>query len=308
MKNRSLISSSLLVLALMILVSASAQAQAYNPIRIAGPVTAFTPADCGKPGSITIANVTIPIAAGAEVSFIDSMQVIASNGGLTIANVTSEVWQVVGSVRNLAGYIDPQGRLRLQPSGLVVLLPLSLTAPRVFDITGAVSAASATSLTIGGLTFPVAPGSTIPAVVDLTKLVRITGTLNSANQLTGPVVGGMPTTVAQVRDASSKVTVSGAPTSFLSVGVGLVSDVNAFDGAGPIANSVFIFNPLGTAAGLFLCDESVERVVIEGVGAVFFAPNFTMRQQISAFVNSKFEFQLDQFNWATTGSKRVPLN
>jgi hypothetical protein len=298
------------------LASVSAQAQAFSPIRITGVVTDFKPADCGKAGSITFGTganaVTIPIAAGAVVAFRDVTLAEGSlfgfPGQLVNAAVTSEVWQVMGStftnqppsVRTLNGYLDPQGRLRLQLgqntiSGALSVLPLSATATRPFEITGVVTAASASSFTLNGLTFPLA--AAVPGLAAGPNVVRIRGTANGTNQITGALITPAYTTTAFP---------SLSPTDFRSVGVGLTNDVNPFDADGPIANNIFIYNPIGTAAGEFLCDESVERITLEGQPALFFAPNFTMRSQISTFVPTTFTFQLDQFGWIAAGTFTKP--
>jgi len=289
MKRQSLICSSLLVLALTSLFSVSAQAQAYNPLRIVGTVTAFTPADCGKPGSITIAGTTFPIAAGAEVYFLDTMLAIDSSGGLSDQSFVSEVWQVLNTVRGLNVYLDSLGRIRLQAA---TSFPAP-TATRVFDVTGVVTSAS--PLIINGYSFPIAAGP-VTAVADPSKIVRVRGTLNSTtNQLT----------ITAIEDPYLKLTICGAPALFTSAptGIGLVTDVNSFDADGPIAGLTFIYNPLGSAASQFLCDQSVEVIRVDGAANIRFAPNFTMRQLISKDVNACFEFQMDQFGWVASGKK-----
>ncbi|MEP7338457.1 MAG: hypothetical protein ABI977_12035, partial [Acidobacteriota bacterium] len=198
---------------------------------------------------------------------------------------------------------DPQGRIRLQlfsTSGLTgsqaqySLLPVASTA-RPFEITGVVGVVSPTSVTINGTTIPLAAALPAEVIVDPTNVVRISGTLDSSNRLTGSLVTPTYTTIAFPRLA---------PTSLLSIGVGLTGDVNAFDADGPIAGSVFIYNPLGSAAGQFLCDQSVERLVLDGQAALFFAPNFSMIQQIPTFAPAEFTFQRDQFGLIVAGSKK----
>lgn len=294
MKNRISICSSLLALALLALASVSGQAQAFNPIRITGLVTDFKPADCGKSGSITIAGVTFPIAAGVEVSFVNLMPRIDSSGGISDSNAFSEVWQVVGTVRQLSAYLDPKGNVRLQLNATANVSRPGAATPGL-DVTGVVTGAS--PLTINGYTFNLSSAS-LPAVVAPTP-VRITGTLNSANELT------ITSVVAPYR----KLTVCGAPSLFNSSSVGIVTDTNAFDADGPIAgistNAVFP-NPLGTTGSQFVCDQSIEVLTVnDGSGAIRFAPNFTMRQDISQNVPACFEFQIDQFTWATNGSKKI---
>lgn len=301
MKKQSLIFSSLLALALTMLVSVSASAQApaqaFDPLIISGPITAYTPADCGRAGSITIADQTLVIAAGVNTVFFDTMQVIAANGGLTLANVKSEPWQIVTSpatVRGIGVYLDPQNRIRKQ-----ALATANTTRSRIFDVTGVVTAftpATATSngsITIKRLTFQIAPGTTVPAVVG--NISRIRGDLNTSNQIA----------TAFVIDPFRKLTVCGAPAA-LSSGLSFeVSDVNPFDPAGFIAGEVFVFNPLGSAGGQILCDESVDVMRADGAANIFFAPNFSIRNLISKDVNACYELNMDAFNWASNGSKLI---
>lgn len=290
MKKQSLIFSSLLVLALTMLVSISAQAQAFDPLTIAGPVTAYSPADCGKAGSITIAGQNLVIAAGADTFFIDVMQVIFGDGTLGNANVKSEVWQVVGTGRLISVYLDPQNRIRLHTTTSTPTTVLSL------DITGMVGAVSATSITIHGLTFPVV-GAFSPAPPVVGSFVRVSGALNAGNQLTGTVL---------VRDPYRKVTICGAPANYRSPGITFeVADVNAFDPESPIANQVFVFNPLGAIGTQFVCDESVESLTVDGATSIPFAPNFTLRQSASKDVNACFDLNIDSRNWISNGSKKT---
>lgn len=316
MKKQTLIYRFVFSTALAILISISAYAQAFTPMRISGVVTDFQPADCGKAGSITFGTganaVKIAIAAGATVTFRDIMSSEGSFFGLpgqiVLAAVPSELWQVMGnkvnglpsSSRTLNVYLDSEGRIRLQLgtnsiSGAFSVLPLSATAVRPFEITGVVSAVTADSFTMNKITFPLA--TPIPGLAAGPDVVRIRGTVNASNQITAALITPAYTTV------NFPVL---SPTDFRSVGVGLVGDVNPFDADGPIASNVFVFNPNGTAASLFLCDQSAERIILEGQPALFFAPNFTMRNLISKDVPTQFQFRLDQFSWIAEGTATKP--
>src|SRR5215210_3564221 len=101
MKNKSSICSSVLTLALTVLVSVSVQAQSLTPVSISGPVTAFKQADCAQSGSITIAGQTFKIAAGIYVPFTDSFQTFNSIGGITTGTTNSEAFQVIGTGRTV---------------------------------------------------------------------------------------------------------------------------------------------------------------------------------------------------------------
>lgn len=312
MKQKTLVYKSAFAVALAVLISVSVQAQAFTPIRISGVVTDFQPADCGKAGSITFGSganaVKLPIAAGATVFFRDIMPSEGSffgfPGQILLAAVPSEVWQVAGnkhtnqpsSSRTLNGYLDREGRVRLQlGANTLSVLPLSATATRPFEITGVVSAASSSSFTVNNITFPLA--APVPGLAAGTSIVRIRGTVDANNQITGALI-------SQAYSTATFPTLS--PVDFRSVGVGFVGDVNPFDANGPIANNAFIFNPNGTAAVWFLCDESVERITLDGQPSLFFAPNFTMRSLISKDVPTKFQFDLDQFNWIAGGTATKP--
>lgn len=302
MKNKFSICSFLLALALSVLVSFSAQAQAWDPVRLTGPVTAYTPADCGKDGSIKIAGQTLVIAAGADTLFLDSMLTTAANGGLEIANVKSEKWQVVNTVRAFGVYLDSKNRVRKQ---FTTSTPGSTTAARAFDITGIVEPSPAGTIKIHGLTFTIATGSSVPVVAG-PNLVRIVGTINSSNELTGPVVGGVITTTALVLEPYRKLTLCGAPALYFSTGFNFeVPDTNSFDAAGPISGQVFVFNPQGTSAVEYLCDEGQEILRWDGTASIPVAPNFSIRQDISKDVNACYELQIDAFGEMTTGSKKI---
>ncbi|MFN0112851.1 MAG: hypothetical protein ACKVZH_28660, partial [Blastocatellia bacterium] len=133
-----------------------------------------------------------------------------------------------------------------------------------------------------------------------TNIVRIRGAMNATNQLTGATV---------IADATTTITMCGAPSLFTSNSFGLFADVNSFDADGPISGTPFIFNPQGTAAVEFRCDQSAEVIRMDGAANIPFAPNFTMRRDISKDVNACFEFQIDQFGWITNGSKKTtPAN
>ena len=302
MKNKMSFCSFLFALALTLAVSISAMAQAFDPVRLTGPVTAYTPADCGKDGSITIAGQTLVIAAGADTVFLDSMLTTAANGGLEIVNVKSEKWQVVNSVRAFGVYLDDKNRVRKH---FTTSVSLATTSARTVDITGVVSTSPAGTFKIHGLTFTVASGSTVPVAAG-PNLVRIVGTLNSNNELTGPIVSGSPTTTVQVLEPYRKLTICGAPALYFSTGFNFeVPDTNSFDAAGPISGQVFVFNPQGTAAVEYLCDEGQEILRWDGTANIPVAPNFSIRQDISKDVNACYELQIDAFGEMTTGSKKI---
>lgn len=266
------------------LASATAQAQAFLPMTLSGPVTEYHPADCAQDGSITIAGVKFIIAAGTDTTFLDSVPVVLSSGIIGNANVRSDVFQVVGTGRGIGAYLDPQGRIRLQ------VLTSFPTTTRSLDITGVVSAVTANSITINNVTFPTS--GPVAAVVGPNP-VRISGTLNASNQLPGNAT--VNTTPFQ------KLTICTAPRSYFSTGAGLVGDANPFDGAGPITGFVStLFNMSN-----FICDNSVEVFAVDGSANILVAPNFSLMRDVSKDVDACFELQIDQFGAITSGSKKI---
>ncbi len=290
----------------ILLTASAAFAQAFNPARLSGVVTAYKPADCEQAGSITIGGVTLPIAAGTYTTFVDVSPFVDFDGIIKLGLFRSDVWQVLNTARVMDVYVDDKGAIRL------MRFTSSPAGTRPIDITGAVTANPGTSITISGVTLPTS--AAVSAAVDATKVVRITGTLNAA--------GALDAATATVSATPyQKLTICGAPTFTRSAGA-LIGDINPADGAGPITSNV------GTTfqTTSFVCDNSVEVMSIQGAnqfsvantpalgggtGFVFgpsgipFAPNFSIMKDISKDVNACYELQIDAFGFATTGSKKI---
>lgn len=315
MKNKFSICSSLLVLALTILFSVSVQAQVFNPIDITGFVTDYSPADCGKSGSITIgaingsgANpVKFTIAAGVDLTFSDAGGLaVDANGILVPTTVRSAVNQVVNSVRRFQAYLDNTGRIRLRLSASG---PGSGTTARFLDITGIVNAfvpataGSTGSITINNVKFTIAAGTTIN--VSVGQFVRIpeappTGLLpaqlidrllvfNANNELSRPLF-------PVVNTADPYVTTQICASPFFETGGALLPNSITFEQ--PVAN---IIN------GGTVCDQSPGRVLYGFVNTIV-APNFPIPAPgvIDQQVYGCLEFSFDQFGWVAGIKKLNP--
>lgn len=288
MKNKTSIFSSLLVLALTMLVSVSAQAQAYNPIEITGPVTAFKPADCGQPGSVTISGVQFTIAAGIDLNFAVG-GIAVRNGSIVDATYRAHPAEVPGSNRRIRAYLDPAGRIRTWISTAAV-------TSRTLNITGVVNAIDAGSITINNKTFKIASGTTVAATADATKVVRITGSFNTSNELSG--------TVNVSNNPYDRVSFCGGPRGYATEGpITFVPTIGVYnaDGAG------FLFG------GDLVCDQGIGAMTFgaggfgSGLGGTLpFAPNFSIpTNDVSVNESACYDLWFDQFSWLTTGSQKT---
>ncbi|HMV84399.1 MAG TPA: hypothetical protein PLD20_29455 [Blastocatellia bacterium] len=283
MKNKASIFSSLLVLALTMLVSVSAQAQTFHAIDISGPVTAYKMADCGQNGLITIDGVPIVIAAGVDLAFIDGGVTAVDGSGIIRTNQISrsETYQVIGSGRRFRAYLDSNGRIR---QWVTVTTP---TTSRALIITGIVNAKSADSITINNLTFKIAAGTTVNATADANKIVRLSGTFNSSNELSG--------TVAVTDDPFVKAKICASP--FSQSGGNLVNSLTVDQ---PIlTNPLYLQGPnVFTSTGLSVCDQSVGSVLFGFVNTPI-AANFRIPapETIDQQVYGCYEFSFDQTGW-----------
>ncbi|MFN8004223.1 MAG: hypothetical protein U0X75_24780 [Acidobacteriota bacterium] len=283
---------------LLVMAASLAQAQAFNPMRLSGVVTAYTPADCAKGGSITIGGVTIPIGAGVYTTFVDSQQIVDFDGIIRTTPARSEVWQVLNTGRILDVYVN---------NGVIMFLRATSapTNTRPFDATGKVTDAGADYFVINGIRFGLASGA---VTVDANKIVRVTGTLDAANKVVVTSASNAP---------YQKMVVCGAPSNYVSTG-GFVGDVNAFDPAGPVANFVTSYSlsngfPISLS---WACALGIEALAIDGSnayttsafsapGAILIAPGLSLRMEASKDVNSCFELFTDQFGFITNGSREL---
>jgi hypothetical protein len=355
----SLLSAGVL-LSIMMLGAAPALAQFFpsgllpsqlplTPINITGLVTEFKKATCANPGFITINGIRIPIAQGTDVFFQEADCGVNSSGFIVPITHRADECQIVvrrdalfstggvcrylpgggvsgpGTVRNLIGYLDAQGRLVLQlgssaarlpiptdvltpnsvltnPGNPVIVNPIPTGFPAGcqflpqgplpafgnFTVTGAVTGLSLTSITIGGLTFALGVGVVPSAPIALGSTIRLTGRLNIAtNQLVG--MAATPS-VLQVGAATNTVSFCDAAMNLASVGSFQIADVNPGDAPGQIANFInSAANPVGTSfEGLFRCDISTDVLTLENLGL----PGVTPRPpQGSFFVNPGFNLR-----------------
>lgn len=283
MKNRFSICSSLLVLALTILFSASAYAQVFNPIDISGPVTAYKPADCGQNGSITINGTPITIAAGVDLAFIDlGLTAVGANGAIFLNQLSrSEVYQVIGTGRRFRAYVDSSGRIRMR------VLVSSPTTSRTMIVTGIVNDKTSDSITINKLTFKIAAGTTINVTPDPSKLVQITGAFNANNELSGTVtVNSNPLVTAKI-----------CACPFSQSGGALLNPLVPEEGR--LTNPLSILGPnVFVSSGLSVCDQVLGSVLFGFVNTPV-AANYRIPAPdlIDQAVYGCFEFTFDQFGW-----------
>ncbi len=278
MKNKFSICSFLFALALAMTFSVSALANHFHPVDISGPVTAYKPADCGQPGSITISGATFKIAAGVDLSFLDNDVWASSNGSIIPSLVRSGVYQVVGTGRRFRAYLDSTGTIRMW-------VAVANTSGRALSITGIVTDTQANSITINGVKFKTA--GLIGAVS--TDIVRITGAFDSSDQLqTTATVSTTPYDTVKVCAAavgfSQERPVSGDP--------GTVFQAS---------NGAFL------SGGLTVCDQAPGALSFGLGGSIPFAANFTIPPtNVSPSELQCFELKLDQFSWITSGSQELP--
>ena len=150
---------------------AQAQSQALYPVRIAGDITAYQPADCGNGGSITIGGVTLRIAAGIDAAFGQNNRVIVANGQINSNGFgRSEVHEVIGSRRLLDAYVDEDNVIRYVTSTFasnsfssVQAASVGTTTTSGITVTGKLNSVTANNIRINGLTLSLANGVTVSA-------------------------------------------------------------------------------------------------------------------------------------------------
>lgn len=298
MKNKFSICSSLLTLALTILVSVSVQAQALNLMTLSGRVTAFSPADCAQAGSITIAGVTLPINQGVYLAFQEpnqSVQVI--DGSLFLFSGRSSVSQVLNTNRTITVYLDASGRIATVPNLSGFSVQSAPNSANGINITGVVNAISPTSITINNVTFPLAAPLATP-VADPTTVVRLTGSFNAAGQLGTLAVNPAFFTGGPTGSPYQTLKICGAP--------------RIFTAESPITfNPSIIFNSAigGFASGETACNlanGSLGLEVTNQGGSNAIVPGFRFpTTDISVNVDECLELNIDALGWITTGSKKV---
>src|SRR4029079_10198487 len=134
MTKRTLFFLSCLAIALASLAWRGPAVSAQTSIQVCGVVTNYTAAGALTPGTITVAGVAYPIAAGASVS---GTNLIAPGVNLCLsANLNA---------------------LGLVTSGGLILNPATTT----INVCGVVTAISSSAITIGGVTYPIAPGTVL---------------------------------------------------------------------------------------------------------------------------------------------------
>ncbi len=236
--------------------------EASYPFRISGPVTGVIRGECGQPGSLTIAGVTI-LVDGTDPRFEVTPGVVLNSGLSGHATVPALPSQVIGTGRLITGYMTDSGRLQLW------LSTASAGGTRVVDLTGVVSAVSPTAVTINGLIFQVAPGTSIPPALEVGAIVRLAATLNTTNQINDLMVDPDPYRT----------------TTFC----GLVQ--------GLIPSEPFTFFQNANAR----CDSTVGRLIFEGGQNMTVAPGLNIPGVVPS-TNQCFTVVSDQLGSATAGT------
>jgi hypothetical protein len=171
---------------------ASVTANATTSLELCGVVSAYTVATASAPGSITIGESTIPIAAGTA---LDGAGIVHAGADLC-----------------LHGTVNGFGQLTAPSS-------VSANATTTIHVCGVVSAftsattSSAGSITVGGQTIPIAAGTPIDGsgLITLGTDLCLSGTLNGVGQLTAPSsVSANATTTIQVCGVVSAYTAATA--------------------------------------------------------------------------------------------------
>ncbi len=298
MKNRVSICNSLLVLALTMLISVSVQAQALNLMILSGRVTAYSPADCGKAGSITIAGVTLPINQGVYIAFQEpnqSVQVV--NGSLFLFSGRSVVSQVLNTNRTLTVYLDASGRIAAVPN----VFQSATNSANGINITGVVNAITPTSITINNVTFPLAAPLATPTA-DPNTIVRLTGSFNASGQLGTLAVNPAFFTGGPTGAPFQTLKICGAPRVFTAEGPGTFEPTIGFNNALGLAfggSGETVCNLANGSLGLEITNQGGSNGIVPG----FRFPT----TDISVNVDECLELNIDAFGWITSGSKKVSL-
>ena len=163
-------------------------------VNVCGTVTAFTPATVNAPGSITIGGQTIPIAVGVALAGQDQVR--------------------VGSTYCLTADLNAQGQVRDGTIAAQVGGGTSLNICGVVTAFQAATANAAGSITIGGQTIVIAPGTTLTGqdVVNTGDSYCVQGGLDASGRLTNgqislDVTGRLCGVVTSV--TSSTITIDG---------------------------------------------------------------------------------------------------
>jgi hypothetical protein len=245
----------------MMLLAASAQAQ--YPLRLDGQVTDFKPANCGNSGLIIIAGQSITINAGVDLGFAADEQTLATGGVVGVisnAAVRAEPFQVIGTNRRINAYLSSTGQMQLW-------LNTAGANTRTFDITGPVQVVTTNSVRVNGLTFQSAIPLPDSLVVGAT--VRITGTLNSSNQIATIEVDTTPYETVSFCGGVTNLTRTGLPVS-------------------------------GFLDGNYRCDTTIGRLFFEEAN-IPLAPGVDLPGVVT-FSNQCFNLLTDQFGWVAGGS------
>lgn len=147
-----------------LVVPSSVSANVSASVSVCGVVAAYTAATASTPGSITIGGNTFPIAAGT---------VIDGSGLIT-----------VGANLCLNGTVNASGQL-IPPSTITVNAGTSLNVCGVVTAYTAASAISPGSITIGGQTFSIAPGTVLSGNIQVGANLCLSATTNPSGQIGG---------------------------------------------------------------------------------------------------------------------------
>lgn len=239
--------------------------EALHPISISGPVTSFIRPDCGRFGSLTIAGVTVQFD-GIDPRFEVTQGIVLNTGLSGHATVPAQPFDVIGTGWRINGYSTEDGRLQQWVS-------TARTTARIFDITGRVQAVSPTSVTIKGLTFQVAPGTTIPPDLVVGAAVRASGELDTNNRIAAIQVDPNPyrttTVCANVQNLFSAEAIT------------FSQNANV------------------------RCDSTVGRLNFDGGQTISLAPGLNI-PGVASSGNQCFSVVSDQFGYATTGTVVIP--
>ena len=169
-------------------------ANAGGSVSVCGTVTAFTPASANAPGSITIGGQTIPIAVGVVLAGQDQIR--------------------VGNTYCLSGDLNAQGQVR---DGTITAQVGGGSSVNICGVVTAFQAATANtagSITIGGQTIVIAPGTTLTGqdVVNTGDNYCLQGGVDASGRITnGAITLNVTGRLCGVVDSitSSTITIDG---------------------------------------------------------------------------------------------------
>ena len=147
-----------------LVVPSSVSANVSAAVNVCGVVVAYTAATASTPGSITIGGNTFPIAVGTAID---------GSGLIT-----------VGANLCLNGTVNAAGQL-IPPSTITVNAGTSLNVCGVVTAYTAATAAAPGSITIGGQTFSIAPGTVLAGNVQVGANLCLSATINPGGQIGG---------------------------------------------------------------------------------------------------------------------------